>query len=46
MIFGLLAWALAEPPHCAVAASMPLNFLGNKLWSFRSEREGAAILAP
>jgi putative flippase GtrA len=21
----------------AVAASMPLNFLGNKLWSFRSE---------
>jgi putative flippase GtrA len=23
----------------AVAASMPLNFLGNKLWSFRSEGE-------
>ena len=23
----------------AVAASMPLNFLGNKLWSFRSEAE-------
>jgi putative flippase GtrA len=27
----------------AVAASMPLNFLGNKLWSFRSEAETAAI---
>jgi putative flippase GtrA len=26
----------------AVAASMPLNFLGNKLWSFRSEAEPAA----
>jgi putative flippase GtrA len=24
----------------AVAASMPLNFLGNKLWSFRAEPEG------
>jgi putative flippase GtrA len=23
----------------AVATSMPLNFLGNKLWSFRSEVE-------
>ena len=23
----------------AVAASMPLNFLGNKLWSFRARRE-------
>jgi putative flippase GtrA len=23
----------------AVAASMPLNFLGNKLWSFRAEEE-------
>jgi hypothetical protein len=23
MIFGLLAWALAEPPLGAVAASMP-----------------------
>src|SRR5438552_5956769 len=28
----------------AVAASMPLNFLGNKLWSFRSERDALAIL--
>jgi putative flippase GtrA len=28
----------------AVAASMPLNFLGNKLWSFRSEPEPVAIL--
>ena len=28
----------------AVAASMPLNFLGNKLWSFRSEPEGLAVL--
>jgi putative flippase GtrA len=27
----------------AVAASMPLNFLGNKLWSFRSEAATAAI---
>jgi putative flippase GtrA len=27
----------------AVAASMPLNFLGNKLWSFRSEAAPAAI---
>jgi putative flippase GtrA len=27
----------------AVAASMPLNFLGNKLWSFRSEPELLAI---
>jgi putative flippase GtrA len=26
----------------AVAASMPLNFLGNKLWSFRREGEAAA----
>jgi putative flippase GtrA len=26
----------------AVAASMPLNFLGNKLWSFRDETEGLA----
>lgn len=26
----------------AVAASMPLNFLGNKLWSFRDETEGPA----
>jgi putative flippase GtrA len=26
----------------AVAASMPLNFLGNKLWSFRSESAPAA----
>jgi dolichol-phosphate mannosyltransferase len=24
----------------AVAAAMPLNFLGNKLWSFRKETEG------
>jgi dolichol-phosphate mannosyltransferase len=24
----------------AVAAAMPLNFLGNKLWSFRSEAQG------
>ena len=28
----------------AVAASMPLNFLGNKLWSFRSEADGLAAL--
>jgi putative flippase GtrA len=28
----------------AVAASMPLNFLGNKLWSFRSEPEALAVL--
>jgi len=27
-----------------VAASMPLNFLGNKLWSFRSEADGLAAL--
>jgi putative flippase GtrA len=27
----------------AVAASMPLNFLGNKLWSFRSEAAPATI---
>jgi putative flippase GtrA len=26
----------------AVAASMPLNFLGNKLWSFRTQRDGLA----
>jgi putative flippase GtrA len=26
----------------AVAASMPLNFVGNKLWSFRAETEGLA----
>ena len=25
----------------AVAASMPLNFLGNKLWSFRAGRAGS-----
>ncbi|HWX74949.1 MAG TPA: GtrA family protein, partial [Solirubrobacteraceae bacterium] len=30
----------------AVAASMPLNFLGNKLWSFRSDPERSGILAP
>jgi putative flippase GtrA len=30
----------------AVAASMPLNFLGNKLWSFRSEPEGLAVARP
>ena len=28
----------------AVALSMPLNFLGNKLWSFRSERDPLALL--
>jgi putative flippase GtrA len=28
----------------AVAASMPLNFLGNKLWSFRSEGDRLAIV--
>ena len=28
----------------AVAAAMPLNFLGNKLWSFRSEADGLAAL--
>jgi putative flippase GtrA len=28
----------------AVAASMPLNFLGNKLWSFRADPERLAIL--
>jgi putative flippase GtrA len=27
----------------AVAASMPLNFLGNKLWSFRSEAQPAPL---
>ena len=27
----------------AVAASMPLNFLGNKLWSFRSDEERPAV---
>jgi putative flippase GtrA len=27
----------------AVAASMPLNFLGNKLWSFRSDAEPAPV---
>jgi putative flippase GtrA len=26
----------------AVAASMPLNFLGNKLWSFRTQPDGLA----
>jgi putative flippase GtrA len=26
----------------AVGASMPLNFLGNKLWSFRAEAKGLA----
>jgi putative flippase GtrA len=26
----------------AVAGAMPLNFLGNKLWTFRSEAEGPA----
>jgi putative flippase GtrA len=26
----------------AVAASMPFNFIGNKLWSFRSEATGLA----
>ena len=26
----------------AVAGSMPLNFLGNKLWSFRADRARAA----
>jgi hypothetical protein len=25
-----------------VAASMPLNFLGNKLWSFRTQPDGLA----
>ena len=28
----------------AVAASMPLNFLGNKLWSFRSEGDRLAVV--
>ena len=27
----------------AVAASMPLNFLGNKLWSFRSDEVRLAV---
>ena len=27
----------------AVAASMPLNFLGNKLWSFRRESGRLAV---
>jgi putative flippase GtrA len=27
----------------AVAMSMPLNFLGNKMWSFRSRVERLAI---
>lgn len=27
----------------AVAGSMPLNFVGNKLWSFRSERAQTAV---
>jgi putative flippase GtrA len=27
----------------AVAASMPLNFLGNKLWSFRSEPDDVSL---
>jgi putative flippase GtrA len=30
----------------AVAASMPLNFLGNKLWSFRAEVEGLSSARP
>ena len=30
----------------AVAASMPLNFLGNKLWSFRAEAEGLSAARP
>ncbi|MHB8234363.1 MAG: GtrA family protein [Solirubrobacteraceae bacterium] len=30
----------------AVAASMPFNFIGNKLWSFRSEAVDAAEPAP
>ena len=29
----------------AVAASMPLNFLGNKLWSFRRESGRLAVAA-
>jgi putative flippase GtrA len=28
----------------AVAASMPLNFLGNKLWSFRSEAQSPGLI--
>ncbi|MFI4990404.1 MAG: GtrA family protein [Solirubrobacterales bacterium] len=27
----------------AVAASMPFNFLGNKLWTFRSEADGDGV---
>jgi putative flippase GtrA len=30
----------------AVAASTPLNFLGNKLWSFRAEVEGISAARP
>jgi putative flippase GtrA len=30
----------------AVSASMPLNFLGNKLWSFRSGNEGIRAVRP
>ena len=30
----------------AVVGSMPLNFLGNKLWSFRTESGEAAVRAP
>lgn len=40
------AAGLAKVPAqaLAVAASMPLNFLGNKLWSFRDEADG--LVAP
>jgi len=30
----------------AVAASMPFNFIGNKLWTFRSEAERRAVPRP
>ncbi|HUA74837.1 MAG TPA: GtrA family protein [Solirubrobacteraceae bacterium] len=30
----------------AVAASMPFNFLGNKLWTFRGDAEGEAATRP
>jgi putative flippase GtrA len=44
LILMLLVEAVGVPKVAAqalaVSASMPLNFLGNKLWSFRAEDEG------
>jgi len=39
VLFGLVVWlalAMGPAPAFATAAATPLNFLGNKLWSFQA----------